>query len=90
LRGFRIKLGNSWIVFEICDNRRFFRSEAGRLGWGPDPLRGGHVVCGLNRMDVPLVLRKLGEGFEVLSNVYVHGSMDSEATDAGKEEIPLI
>jgi hypothetical protein len=53
-------------------------------------MRGVHVVCVLNGMDLPLVLRKLGEGFEVLCNVYVHGSMDGEAIEAGKQEIPLM
>jgi hypothetical protein len=42
----------------FCNNRRVFRSEAGGLGWGPDPMRGGDVVCVLNGMDMPLVLRK--------------------------------
>jgi hypothetical protein len=41
--------------------------------------------------DVPLVLRKLGECFEVIGDVYVHGIIDGEAMDAGKEEeIPLM
>jgi hypothetical protein len=73
------------------NNRRVFGSEAGGLGWRPDPMRGGDVVCVLNGMDMPFVVRKLGEAFVVIGNVYVHGIMDGEAMDAGKEEeIPLI
>jgi len=54
-------------------------------------MRGCNVACVLNGMDVRLVLRKLGEAFEVIGNVYVHGFMDGKAMDAGKEEeIPLI
>ena len=41
--------------------------------------------------NMPLVLRKLGEGFEVIGDVNVHGIIDGKAMDAGKEEeIPLI
>ena len=75
----------------FCNNRRVFGSEAGGLGWRPDPMRGGDVVCVLNGRDMPLVVRKLGEAFVVIGNVYVHGIMDGKAMDAGKEEeIPLL
>jgi hypothetical protein len=74
----------------FCDNRRFFRSEAGRLGWGPDQMRKGDVVCVVNGMDVPLVLRRLEKGFEVIGDAYVHGIMEGEIMDSSKEEEILL
>lgn len=71
----------------FCNNRRFFRTEEDRLGWGPDQMRGGDVVCVLSGVDVPLVLRHSGDsGFEVIGDAYVHGIMDGEAMSMGLEE----
>jgi hypothetical protein len=63
----------------LCNNRRFFRTDGGRLGWGPDQVREGDVVCVLNGVDVPLVLRNVGDvEFEVIGDVYVHEIMDEK------------
>lgn len=71
----------------FCNNRRLFRSEKSRFGWGPDQVRAGDVLCVLNGGSIPLVLRPAGtSGFEVIGDAYAHGMMDGEAMDMGLEE----
>jgi hypothetical protein len=75
----------------FCYNRRFFRTEEGRLGWGPDQTKEGDVVCVLNGVDVPLVLRRVCDrGFEVIGDAYVHGIMDGEAMSMGLNEKEML
>jgi hypothetical protein len=76
---------------KFCNNRRFFRTEKGRLGWGPDQMREGDVVCVVSGGAVPLVLRGLGEReFEVIGDAYVHGIMDGEVMSLGIEEKDIV
>ncbi|KAH8652699.1 heterokaryon incompatibility protein-domain-containing protein [Tricladium varicosporioides] len=72
---------------KYCDNRRFFRTENGRIGWAPDLTQAGDVVCVLNGASVPLVLRPINGGnLEVVGDAYVHGIMDGEAMKLQLEE----
>jgi hypothetical protein len=76
---------------KFCNNRRFFRTEKGRLGWGPDQMREGDVVCIVNGGVVPLVLRDDGErGFEVIGDAYIHEIMDGEIVSLSIEEKNIV
>ncbi|KAH7388923.1 heterokaryon incompatibility protein-domain-containing protein [Cadophora sp. MPI-SDFR-AT-0126] len=75
-----------------CNNRRFFRCEGGRLGWGPDQVREGDVICILHGAMVPFVLRSVGQDrFEIIGDAYVHGIMDGEAMSLdGVEDMSIV
>ena len=74
-----------------CNNRRFFRSEGGKYGWGPDQTREGDVICVLDGAPVPFVLRTVNDGcFEIIGDTYVHGNMDGDAIRFGPEAIEVI
>ncbi|KAL2059835.1 hypothetical protein VTL71DRAFT_9990 [Oculimacula yallundae] len=75
-----------------CSNRRFFRCDSGRLGWGPDKMREGDVVGILHGASIPFILRPVGNRFEVIGDAYVHGIMGGEAMDREtvEREIALI
>ena len=68
-------------------NRRFIRSVQGRFGWVPDQAREGDIICVINGLAVPLVLRESQEGgFELIGDCYLHGIMDGEGMELDIEE----
>lgn len=70
-----------------CYNRRFYRSDQGRVGWAQDQARPGDKLCVFNGVAVPLILRPTESGsFEVVGDTYVQGIMDGEVLDIGVEE----
>lgn len=73
-----------------CDNRRFFWTREGRIGWGAEQVREGDVVGVLDGGSVPFVLRRVETGFEVVGDAFVHGIMDGEAASGKMEEIRLV
>jgi hypothetical protein len=72
---------------ERCHDRRFFISEAGRFGWGPDGMKEGDIVAILNGLDFPLVLRRVEQGFEVVGDCYAHGIMLGESMENAQDEM---
>ena len=72
-----------------CYNRRFFKSKSGRFGWAPDTVMPGDVVAVLNGLSIPLILRKVETGYEVVGDCYIHGLMDGEAVAGDWEEHEL-
>ncbi|PVH72336.1 hypothetical protein DL98DRAFT_660133 [Cadophora sp. DSE1049] len=75
-----------------CNNRRLFRCEGGRLGWGPDQMREGDVICVMHGASVPFVLRSVGrDRFEIVGDAYVHGIMDGEAMSLdGVDDVDIV
>lgn len=74
-----------------CNNRRFFRSQGGKYGWGPDQTREGDVICVLDGAPVPFVLRPVNDGcFEIIGDAYVHGNMDGDAIESGLEANDIV
>lgn len=61
-----------------CYNRRFFKTEGGRFGWGPDGVDQFDVVAVLDGLGVPLLLRNRDEGFEVVGDCFAYGLMMAE------------
>jgi hypothetical protein len=57
-------------------NRRFCRTDNGRLARIPDHAKVGDIICILYGSQVPYVLRKQGdETYKVIGECYVHGMM---------------
>jgi hypothetical protein len=75
---------------KYCDNRRFFRTRDGRIGWGAEQVRDGDVVGVLDGACVPFVLRPVEKGFEIVGDAFVYGIMDGEAMGGEVEEIGLV
>ncbi|KAL8922486.1 MAG: hypothetical protein Q9172_003551 [Xanthocarpia lactea] len=64
---------------ESLGNRRVIMTERGRLGLVPAETRHSDMVCVMDGVDVPLVLRKNDSGTYVLiGEAYIHGAMDGE------------
>jgi len=49
----------------------------------------GDVVAVLNGLSIPLILRKVETGYEVVGDCYIHGLMDGEAVAGDWEEHEL-
>jgi hypothetical protein len=65
-----------------CYNRRFFKSEAGRLGWTVDGARVGDEICVLYGGAYPFMLRQNDDGSHaIIGDSYIHGLMEGEAMD---------
>ncbi|KXS94610.1 hypothetical protein AC578_7046 [Pseudocercospora eumusae] len=71
---------------KICSYRRFFVTEMGRIGLGPQLLKKGDQIVILYGSRVPYVLRKHEkEAWYVLGECYLHGVMYGEAIVAHRE-----
>lgn len=65
----------------LCHERHFFVSEQGRIGWVPLRTIAGDQICTILGMRIPVVLRKVENGWELIGGCYVHGVMDGELWD---------
>ena len=63
----------------IVLEKRLLVTETGYIGMAPFEARKGDMVCLLLGCRVPVVLRKFGEGYQLIGDVYVHGIMNGEA-----------
>jgi Heterokaryon incompatibility protein (HET) len=74
------------ISFErhIRSSRHFYTKE-GYLGYGPECLQKGDLVCVLPNCDLPLIFRKVGDYYHHVSTCLVLGLMDGEAAQLLKE-----
>ena len=63
--------------------RRFFISEDGSMGVGPEAMRAGDIICVLFGGATPYILRRVGDSNNHLfvGECYVQGLMDGEALD---------
>lgn len=62
-----------------CYNRRFYRSENGRFGWGVDSIEAGDKVCIFNGASAPFILRPIeGGSYILIGDTYIHGLMYGE------------
>ncbi|KAK5175799.1 uncharacterized protein LTR77_000939 [Saxophila tyrrhenica] len=66
-------------MLRACTNRKFFLSTAGAIGLGPQDMRAGDLICVLYGCLWPVVLRTLGDNYEVVGVCYMHGNMYGEA-----------
>ena len=63
---------------QAVHNRRFFITAEDSMGIGPRDMRIGDVICILFGSQVPLVLRKVGERYQLIGECYYHGKMEGE------------
>jgi heterokaryon incompatibility protein (HET) len=63
---------------ELVDCRRFFITDKGHIGMGPDPLQTGDIVCILYGGKVPFILRPESDHHLLVGESYTHGMMDGE------------
>lgn len=61
--------------------RRFFTTAAGQIGTGPKELKNGDLLVVLPGSTVPFALRKKGENYTMVGQVYVHGAMHGEVLE---------
>jgi len=68
-------------AFAKATNRRFFRTEKGYFGLGPEVIGVGDYCCVLFGSPVPHILCQLPESGQYLlvGEAYIHGLMDGEA-----------
>lgn len=68
------------LVGLTLESRRMFVTKDGRLGMGPQSLKCGDEIWGLEGADVPFVLRRLDEEkFRLVGEAFVFGAMHGEA-----------
>jgi hypothetical protein len=63
---------------ELVDCRRFFITEKGYIGMGPDSLQLGDRVCILYGGKVPFILRPEDDHYLLVGESYTHRMMDGE------------
>ena len=68
----------------IAVSHIFRWTSDGRMGWIPEPGRGGDLVSILRGSAVPMILRQMDDGCQVISPFYMHGTTDGEAVEAAE------
>jgi hypothetical protein len=67
---------------ETTLHRKLFKTTKGYIGIGPCSLQKGDGVALFKGGMVPLVIRSLGDKWELVGDCYVHGIMHGEAYSA--------
>jgi len=65
-------------MYEQTSNRSFLRTKDRRIGLAPLTAREGDLVCLVLGAEVPFVLRRSNDEYELVGECYVHGLMDEE------------
>ena len=58
--------------------RKAFVTSEGRLGLGPESMIAGDSIVTINGCNVPFALRKEGQRYSIIGEIYVNGIMDCE------------
>jgi hypothetical protein len=69
------------VARKVCRGRKFFTTEDGRVGFGPQSMAVGDVMCIIKCTEVPFVLRQhptLANTYLVSGEAYVQGLMYGE------------
>ena len=67
------------------NGRRFFLTDLGRMGLGPDRSEPGDYVALISGLRIPFVLRKKGSHFELIGWTFVYGIMHGQAWPDGAD-----
>lgn len=72
----------------LSNQRAFFCSEGGRIGWVPLTARPGDRLYVFKGMRVPVVMRPLGNSgwWQLVGACYIHELMDGEAEDMAQNK----
>jgi hypothetical protein len=84
----KMKLVQTWSLNLI--NRRLFVTKTGYMGFAPECISEGDLLCVLFGSGVPLILRKVDGHYILLGQCFALGLMDGEAIellDQGKREL---
>ena len=68
----------------IAVSHIFRWTSDGRMGWTPGPGREGGLVSILCGSAVPMLLRQMDDGHQVISPSYMHETTDGEAIEAAQ------
>lgn len=87
------KMGNDMLVREkqlSAYSRRGFSTDKGRIGLGNRDIRVGDSICVLGGGSMPFILRQVeghggGVAYQYIGQAYVHGIMDGEAMNEGRD-----
>lgn len=61
-----------------CKNRRIFVTDKGSIGLGPEQTEEGDHLVVLFGGKFPFILRRMYDGYALIGDCYVHGSMHGE------------
>jgi hypothetical protein len=64
-----------WPITRFCTGKKVFSTKQGMLGLGPTLLREGNLCCLLLSAQVPFILRRFREKFQLVGEAFVHGVM---------------
>jgi hypothetical protein len=68
-------------VYQICNERRIFRTKNGSCGLGPQCMRTGDIVVVLYGGETPYVLRPHGDKYLLMGETYIDGIMNGQIID---------
>jgi hypothetical protein len=77
-----------YIAEEVCRDRTFFITEAGRLGLGPVHMSPGDSIHLIHGLKAPFVLHRESEMHVLCGECYVYGLMDGKVQRSSKDSIP--
>lgn len=60
-------------------DRRIFTASNGKIGKGWNTIKRGDLICVILGCDVPLVLRPVGDQYELIGDCYMDGIMEGQA-----------
>lgn len=87
------RLELTYHFFTIMDEEphlSIFKTSEGHIGLGPKGMANGDIICVLMGYRLPVVLRDVGSGYQLVGDCYIQGLMDGEAlklVEEGKAEI---
>jgi len=67
-----------------CGYRRFFFTEKGYLGLGPNKIEAQDQVCIIFGGKTPFILRKVEEHYKLIGEAYIHGKTTEKLCSSGK------
>lgn len=74
-----------YVAEEVCRDRTFFVTEAGRLGLGPVHISPGDCIHLIHGLKTPFVLHRGLGTYALRGECYVHGLMDGNVQRSGAD-----
>ncbi|KAJ8106168.1 hypothetical protein OPT61_g9720 [Boeremia exigua] len=75
----------AYVAEEVCRDRTFFVTEAGRLGLGPAHISPGDCIHLIHGLKTPFVLHRGLGTYALRGECYVHGLMDGNVQHSGAD-----
>jgi hypothetical protein len=73
----------------FCSGRRIVNLEKNQIGLYPESCQDGDFVCVLHGANLPIVLRKLADKWELIGPCFVDGMMYGEAVDWREDDADI-